>query len=253
MRRRYRCKVPAKNINPSRNADISDSDMSMAREDLTVAKTTVVTTANEHRNFDSLINFPTPNSTTNLNSQSRNKSGANGKSAKKAPISTYTSYVSDSDDEDYGGRIKGRYSGKDRKIEDDRRRPTFDARTNQAFQPDMNFTSSTVTLPINYLARQRHLEESLQTSLVGRATATRASRRSTRTPETNEVKLKRANCSGPADRVKRHYTWHDGGKRASEAGVQKKIRENQRNQNHNGGSNSGSGGAGIGAGGAAQV
>lgn len=47
-------------------------------------------------------------------------------------------------------------------------------------------------------------------------------------PETKSSKRKRVSCAPPKDGKKRKYVWRDGGKRAGEEGVKRKIEESRR-------------------------
>lgn len=141
----------------------------------------------------------------------------------KSVKSALTAHDSDSDEDFY----RGRYMGKDRMKNSHLKRSTglFVPELNK--EPIMGFNSSTDTGPISFIERQRKKEceeaakKADNTVEAGKTNAGSAPNNVEGAPTGR--KRKRATCAGP-ERVKRSYVWKDGGKRAGEAGVQKKIK-----------------------------
>jgi hypothetical protein len=189
--------------------------MSGGRENLQVRKKTFKTAANSaEMDYDSIMRFPAETEHEYIK-----RTPKKSKSVKSA----LTAHDSDSDEDFY----RGRYMGKDRMKNSHVKRSTglFVPELNK--EPMMGFNSSTDTGPISFIERQRKKERE---EVAKKACSMVEADKTAAGDTANNVegaatgcKRKRATCAGP-ERVKRSYVWKDGGKRAGEAGVQKKIK-----------------------------
>jgi hypothetical protein len=177
--------------------------MSPGPEGLRVPKHTFKTTANSTKmelDPDSFMRFPAELSPP-------------VKAAKKAKT-IYSAYTHNPA-EDEENIERGRYLGKDRYLS---RRIDTHFMADSKKEPAVEFNTSTKTGAMSWIMRERG-----DNANAGAGDAEEGNDPATIAPGT---KRKRATCAGP-DRVKRSYTWRDGGKRAGEAGVQKKLEENK--------------------------